>query len=184
MPEGLNLDDRLKILMETARDRETFYRGKALTRSEHAGDVGSAALGALFFAMGVIAGTPGLDLGIRGLLVTPVVVYVVVVLALAYEVISRPRRALEDWTAMRYETLQELVFRASMDPNGFLDALTRIGNDLARWGLLGEWTKYRRIVGRARRERRTGLPVIRFTDYAEALRFVLGEVSGPWEFVQ
>lgn len=182
MPGRAEMDDYLRVLFDTARAREMFNRSEVNRRLGQVGLIMTWTTSALFFSLGILVGNPDFNFETKAMLTTGIFGTFSLLLTAAYEVISKPRAALEIWTAVRYQGLQQYALLTRVPAEFFREVMNKIDRDLASWRKQGDWAKYVGIVRRARREGKAG------GDYStrnadELLQFALGDVGGPWDFV-
>ncbi len=177
------MDSDVGFLVTWARDKEMYYRSEFNRGGEFIKLILNWFSGGMFFLLGFLVASPSLDEGTKAILGVVGVFGVGLYISWVYEFGRRALAAVENWTAVRLSVLQELPFFVSMQPDIVLNLLMQIDQDAATWFSLDVRERYRRVVRRARKERLVPHLTYITKTPEDAVRFVKGEISGPWDFV-
>lgn len=97
-----------------------------------------------------------------------------------FTVAGPPTAAVEKWTAERYDALAELYLLGALSQPECLMYVDRIAEGHNDWAVRTDWRRFRDL--RAARRVAGGRHRFRFVGRANLLRFVSGEISGPWDY--
>ncbi len=177
------MDSDVGFLVTWARDKEMYYRSEFNRGGESIKLILNWFSSGMFFLLGFLVASPSLDEGAKAILGAAAVFGFGLYMSWAYEFGGRALAAVENWTAVRLSVLQELPFFVSVQPDALLNLLMQVDQDAARWFSLDTRERYRKVIKRARKERLVPNLTYIVKDPDDALRFVKGEISGPWDFV-
>ncbi len=177
------MDSDVEFLLTWARDKEMHYRSEFNRGGETIKLILSWFSSGMLVMLGFLVAYPTLDEGTKAILIGAAVFGIGLYLGGIYNFAGKSQAAVENWTAMRFAVLQELPFLIRMEPDAILNLLMQIDNEAGQWFSLNTRELYRRTVKRAKREHLVPRLTLAMKDPKEAVRFVKGETSGPWDFV-
>ncbi len=105
----------------------------------------------------------------------------VLIYLFGFNVVGPPHAAVEKWTAERYEGLADLLLGGAISLVECDMNAKRIAEGYIAWRTRGDWRLFRDL----RKAQKAGGGPVRFriAGWPDTIRFVAGEISGPWEYL-
>lgn len=172
-------------LLDWAKRRADAYRRDEAEASGVSSMLLTWSLGGITFLAGIYIATPSaIDPSWR--MVIGLGLFLVAFLGLRRldDRISRPRAAVSRWAAERSDVLIELYLLDLIPEKEFRECADFIKASRGEWFDKKGWTRSREVKQKRDASATSPRSISRLTDPAERMKFVRGEISGPWDYLE